>query len=53
MDILIFALILLVIVGLVIYLLDMLPMDARLKLAAKIILIVIAILLLVSRAGMI
>ena len=52
MDILIFALILLIIVGLMIYVLDLIPMDSRLKLAAKVLLIVIAIIGLCSRAGL-
>jgi hypothetical protein len=53
MAILIFALILILIVGLAIYLVDLLPMDSRLALAAKAIIILIAILLLCNRAGLI
>lgn len=53
MDILIFALVVLIVCGLVIYLIDLLPMDGRLALAAKILVVIIAILLLVSRAGLI
>ena len=53
MAILVFALILVLIVGLAIYAIDLCPMDARLKIAAKIIVIVIAILMLVDRAGLI
>jgi hypothetical protein len=52
MDILIFALIVVLIVGLCIYGIDLIPMDPRLKIAAKILLIVIAIVLLVNRAGL-
>lgn len=52
MDILIFALILLIIVGLMIYVLDLIPMDGRLKLAAKVLLVVIAIIMLCNRAGL-
>jgi hypothetical protein len=42
MPVLIFALILILIVGLVIYLVDMLPMDGRLALAAKAIVLLLA-----------
>lgn len=52
MVILIFALILILIVGLVIYAIDLVPMDGRLNMAAKLIIIVIAILLLCQRAGL-
>jgi hypothetical protein len=52
MDILIFALIVILIVGLCIYGIDLIPMDPRLKIAAKILLIVIAVVLLVNRAGL-
>jgi hypothetical protein len=51
MTLLVFALILVLIVGLVIYAIDLCPMDPRLKIAAKILVIVIAILLLADRAG--
>jgi hypothetical protein len=53
MSILIFALILILILALSIYAIDLVPMDPRLRTAAKIILIVIAILLLCQRAGMV
>lgn len=53
MVILIFALILVLIVGLCLYGIDLVPMDPRLKLAAKLIIIVIAILLLVEKAGLV
>ena len=53
MSILIFALVLVLIVGLCVYLVDMLPMDSRLRVAAKILILVIAILMLCSRAGLI
>jgi hypothetical protein len=53
MAILVFALILILIVGLVIYLIDMLPMDGRLALAAKAIVLLLAIILLISRAGLV
>lgn len=53
MAILIFALILVLIVGLCLYGIDLVPMDPRLKLAAKLIIIVIAILLLVEKAGLV
>lgn len=52
MDILIFALVLILIVGLVIYLIDTLPMDARLSLIAKALIILVAIILLCNRAGL-
>jgi hypothetical protein len=52
MTILIFALVLILILALAIYAVDLVPMDARLKTAVKIILIVIAILLLCQRSGM-
>lgn len=53
MAILISALILILIVGLCLYGIDLVPMDPRLKLAAKLLVIVIAILLLVDRAGLV
>jgi hypothetical protein len=53
MGILIFALILILIVGLVIYFIDLMPMDGRLALAAKAIIVLIAIILLCSRAGLV
>lgn len=53
MNVLIFAIVLVLIVGLCIYALDLVPLDPRFKVAAKILVVVIAILLLASRAGMI
>lgn len=53
MAILVFALILLLIIGLCIYAIDLLPMDPRLRVAAKILLIVIAIILLLNRSGLV
>jgi hypothetical protein len=53
MSILIFALILILIVGLVIYFIDLMPMDGRLALAAKAIVLLLAIILLIERAGLI
>jgi hypothetical protein len=53
MSLLIFALILILIVALAIYAIDLVPFDARLKIAAKVIVLVIAILLLCQRAGMV
>jgi membrane protein YdbS with pleckstrin-like domain len=53
MSILIFALILILIVGLAIYAVDLVPMDPRLRIAAKLLIVVIAILLLCDRAGLI
>lgn len=53
MTLLVFALILILIVGLCIYGIDLVPMDPRLKIAAKLLIIVIAILLLVDRAGLV
>jgi hypothetical protein len=53
MPVLIFALVLVLIVGFVIYGIDLIPMDPRLRLAAKFLVIVIAVLLLVDRAGLV
>lgn len=53
MAMLIFALIVLIIAGLCIYGIDLVPFDPRLKIAAKILVIVIAILALVDRAGLV
>jgi hypothetical protein len=53
MSILIFALILILIVGLAIYLVDLFPIDGRLGLIAKAIIILIAIILLCNRAGLV
>lgn len=53
MSILIFALILILIVGLAIYLVDLFPMDARLGMIAKAIVLLLAIILLCNRAGLV
>lgn len=53
MAVLILALILIVIVGLAIYAVDLAPIDHRLRTAAKLLIIVIAILVLCDRAGLI
>jgi hypothetical protein len=53
MAILIFALVLILIVGLAVYLVDTIPMDGRLAVAAKAIIILIALILLCNRAGLI
>lgn len=53
MAILIFALILILIVGLCIYGIDLIPMDPRLKIAAKVLIIAIAIILLLDRSGLV
>lgn len=52
MAILIFALVLILIVALAIYAVGLVPMDYRLRTAAKVLIVVIAILLLCSRAGL-
>ena len=52
MSILIFAVLLILILALAIYLIDMVPMDSRLRLAAKAIILIIAIILLCERAGL-
>lgn len=53
MALLVFALILILILGLCLYLVDIVPLDPRLRIAAKIIIIIIAIIALASRAGMV
>lgn len=53
MAILVYALILILIVGMAVYLVDLIPMDGRLALAAKALILLIAILLLCDRAGLI
>lgn len=53
MSILIFALVLILVVGLAVYLVDMFPLDGRLNTIAKAIIILIAIILLCNRAGLI
>lgn len=51
MSILIFTLVVLIVLGLCLYAIDLVPMDTRLRTAAKVIAIVIAIILLLDRAG--
>lgn len=53
MDILIFAIVLLVIVALAIYAVDLIPADGRLRIAIKLLIIVAAIIALCSKAGLI
>jgi hypothetical protein len=53
MSIFVFALILLLVAGLVIYAIDLVPLDGRLRNLAKVIIIIIAILLLCQRAGLV
>lgn len=51
MEVLIYALVIILIAALVIWLTDSIPMDGRLRTAARIVVIIIAILLIVQRAG--
>lgn len=51
MALLIYALLAVLVLALCIYALDLAPIDPRLRTAAKVILVVIAILLIVNRAG--
>jgi hypothetical protein len=53
MSLLIFALILILIVALAVYAIDLVPFDARLKVVAKVIVLIIAIIVLCQRAGMV
>jgi len=53
MTLLIFALLVLIITALAFYLADLFPLDGRLALAAKAIILVIAILLIASKAGLV
>jgi hypothetical protein len=52
MAVLIFALVLVLIVGLCVYAIDLLPLDSRFKIAAKLLVIIVAILLLIDRSGL-
>ena len=53
MTILIFALVLILIVALLVYAIDIIPVDARLATLAKVIVILIAVILLLQRAGLV
>ena len=53
MALLVFALIVLIVAGLCIYGIDLLPLDPRLSTAAKLLVVIIAILLLAERAGLV
>lgn len=53
MSLLIAILVIVLITALVLYLVDMLPVDARLKNLARIVIVIIAILLCVQKAGLV
>jgi hypothetical protein len=52
MSLLIYALIVLIIVGLLIYLVDQIPLAASLNVVARVAIILVAIVLICSRAGL-
>lgn len=52
MELLILALIILIVVGLALYAIDLAPLDGRFRTALKIIIVLIAVLLLIERAGL-
>ena len=52
MNLLIFAIIVLIVLALLIWAVDMIPMDNRLSLAVKVLLVLVAVLVIVNRAGL-